>query len=82
MQNRFPNKCTLSCSEIRKSKFIINARRGYDGVYLSEDNHNSFDPKINIFGCRALLSISSMAYGRSNFQVSQILFLIANSESA
>ena len=55
-----------SCREMRKSKSIINARVGYDGDDKSEDNHNSFDPKINIFGCRALTSITSRAYGRSN----------------
>ena len=65
-----------------RSKYIIKTRVGYDGNDLSEDNHNSFDPKINIFGCRASPFISSRAYGRSNFQVAQILFLIANSESA
>ena len=59
---------------MRKSKCIIDARVGFDGDDLSEDNHNSFDPQINIFGCRT--------YGRSNFQVAQILLLIANSESA
>ena len=67
---------------MRKSKCIINARVGNDGDDLSEDNHSSFNPKIKIFGCRALPSISSRAYGRSNFQIAQKLFLIANSESA
>ena len=41
-----------------------------------------YDPKINIFGCRAKPPITSKAYGRSNFQIAQILFLIASSEPA
>ena len=82
-KNRFEKEVyTISCGEMRKSKCIINARVGYDGDDLSEDNHYSFDPKIKIFGCRALPVISSRAYGRSNFQFAQILFLNANSESA
>ena len=41
-----------------------------------------YDPKINILGCRAKPPISSKAYRRSNFQVAQLPFLIANLESA
>ena len=67
---------------MRKSKCILDARVGYDGDDLSKDNHNSFDPKINTFGCLDLPSISPRAYERSNFQVAKILFLIANSEPA
>ena len=50
---------TVRCGEARKSKYINNTWVGYDGYDLSEVNHNVFDIKINILGCRALPSISS-----------------------